>query len=179
MRRWLVYLVVVCFILIIQAFSGSLPLGAMVFAVVIAGLLTIISVMSSMSGTINPLAVYLLLALLALTAWAWLRALSALGPTGVLATVVVLAGVTAWLTYTRGESLRRRCETMGLCPGCGYDLRASPDVCPECGVGVNEELKRRRRIAEELASNREKDELQAALRAGPAQDVSAANQQGG
>jgi uncharacterized protein (TIGR03382 family) len=29
---------------------------------------------------------------------------------------------------------RRRPERPGLCPACGYDLRATPGRCPECGT---------------------------------------------
>jgi hypothetical protein len=47
---------------------------------------------------------------------------------GVAAPLVVFPGLWTLVKY-RERSRRRR----GLCLSCGYDLRASPDRCPECG----------------------------------------------
>jgi hypothetical protein len=45
--------------------------------------------------------------------------------------LVTLLPAGSWLR--RGQRLRRR-RTRGLCPRCGYDLRATPERCPECGA---------------------------------------------
>ena len=48
----------------------------------------------------------------------------------VVGALLPLARIAAWLLKNRRLSHRQRA---GLCPICGYDLRATPGRCPECG----------------------------------------------
>lgn len=41
---------------------------------------------------------------------------------------------TLWLQRRRRASIVARRRRAGLCTGCGYDLRESPQRCPECGA---------------------------------------------
>ena len=39
------------------------------------------------------------------------------------------------IAYVQHRKRRKR-RTQGLCPACGYDVRATPTVCPECGAEI-------------------------------------------
>lgn len=41
-----------------------------------------------------------------------------------------------YLLMTMRHDQRRRRKEAGLCMQCGYDLRASTDLCPECGSPI-------------------------------------------
>lgn len=47
------------------------------------------------------------------------------------AALVMLPG---WLLPLLAFGLRRTCRRRGGCANCGYDLRATPSRCPECGA---------------------------------------------
>jgi hypothetical protein len=60
------------------------------------------------------------------------RSLSFFVPHWALAALAASVPSLWWL----GRRRRRISQRDGLCPTCGYDLRATPDRCPECGMAA-------------------------------------------
>jgi hypothetical protein len=88
----------------------------------------------------------------AATPWIWAFGLVAIEPGGVLFCVLPAGVIVAMLyliklldkTLARRKTLPERRFERGLCPACGYDVRATPERCPECGNDVVRPPPRRR-----------------------------------
>jgi len=59
----------------------------------------------------------------------WIPYWSVAAFTGIIPTIWALRRFRQYLAT-------RRARLVGLCPRCHYDLRASPDRCPECGLQI-------------------------------------------
>ena len=63
----------------------------------------------------------------------WDKGWSTITPFWMLTIVFALLPMT-WMSIALWRRRRRKRIAAGLCARCGYDLRASAEICPECGT---------------------------------------------
>jgi len=148
MRRTIVYLAVAAAVgIIITAANYDGALSVWVVVACVVGLGVIASIVTRGSQPLNPVAVVAMLALAVTGVLLVAYMLQGIGPLGAFGLAAALGLAILVLMPFDRKRLRDNRELAGQCTECGYDLRESPERCPECGASIPVDLARRRRIA--------------------------------